>query len=236
MSWRRAEAFTPDSPARVLLVEDDDDLSSGIELAFGSDPYVFTRCGTHREAVERLSGADFDLHLLDVNLPDGTGVDLCRRIRRRSGAPVILLTVRDRELDQVAGFEAGADDYVTKPFSLAVLRARVRAALARGPRPDRESRYRAGPFDFDFAAGRFSRDGQALSLTAGQQRLLHHLVRHAGQVVTFRSIVDAVWEDPVADQVVYASVRRLRARLGEDPADPEHLRSEYGLGYRWVVP
>lgn len=220
--------------ARVLLVEDDEDLGAGIVAAFGSDPYDFRRCTTAAAARDALAADGFDLHVLDVNLPDGSGLDLCRLVRRTSGAPVILLTVRDREIDQVAGFEAGADDYVTKPFSLAVLRARVRAVLARGGRTDEGSAYRAGPFVLDFATGTFSRDGAPLALTAGQQRLLHHLVRHTGQVLTLRSLAD-LWEDPPSDEVVYAAVRRLRARLGEDPADPRHLVSEYGVGYRWVA-
>lgn len=223
-----------DPPARVLLVEDDEDLGAGIVLAFGSDPYVFERCTTLAAAREALARDAFDLHLLDVNLPDGTGTDLCRLVRACSGAPIIMLTVRDREVDVVAGFEAGADDYVTKPFSLAILRARVRAALSRGDRPDRSATYRTGPFVFDFAAGTFTRDGRPVALTSGQQRLLHHLVRHENVVLSLRSIAEEVWDDPVGDAVVYATVRRLRARLGEDPAAPRCLVSEYGTGYRWV--
>jgi DNA-binding response OmpR family regulator len=221
-------------PARVLLVEDDEDLGVGVALAFDADPYTFERCTKLAAAREALAREDFDLYLLDVNLPDGSGIDLCRLIRSLSGAPVILLTVRDREIDVVTGFDAGADDYVTKPFSLAILRARVRAALSRGVRPDRSGRYTTGPFVLDFAAGAFTRSGQPLALTALQQRLLHHLVRNEGVVVPHRSIVEAVWDEPVSDAVVYATVRRLRARLEDGSPASCCLVSEYGVGYRWA--
>ncbi|WP_187365367.1 response regulator transcription factor [Cellulosimicrobium cellulans] len=225
----------PDGAARVLLVEDDVELGAGIELAFGADHYAFDRCTSSFDARQALARSEFDLHVLDVNLPDGTGTDLCRHIRSFSAAPVILLTVRDRETDVVAGFGAGADDYVTKPFSLAILRARVRAALNRGARHQSPAPYRAGPFVLDFAAGHFTRAGRPIALTAGQQRVLQHLVRNENAVVTLRSIAEAAWDEPVSDTVVYATVRRLRARLEDEPTTPRHLVSAYGLGYRWVT-
>ena len=164
---------------RILLVEDDEALCTGIALALGTPEVRLTACRTLAAARAALAGQSFELLILDVNLPDGSALDLVRGLRPRDPVPVLLLTANDLEVDIVNGLEAGADDYVTKPFSLAVLRARVAALLRRGcarPAPV----YRQDGLVFDFAAPAFWRAGEPLTLSPTEQRLLRLLVENRG--------------------------------------------------------
>lgn len=164
---------------RILLVEDDEALCTGIALALGTPEVRLTACRTLAAARAALAGQSFELLILDVNLPDGSVLDLMRGLRPRDPVPVLLLTANDLEVDIVNGLEAGADDYVTKPFSLAVLRARVAALLRRGcarPAPV----YRQDGLVFDFAAPAFWRAGEPLTLSPTEQRLLRLLVENRG--------------------------------------------------------
>ena len=172
---------------RILLVEDDEALCTGIALALGTPEVRLTACRTLAAARAALAGQSFELLILDVNLPDGSALDLVRGLRPRDPVPVLLLTANDLEVDIVNGLEAGADDYVTKPFSLAVLRARVAALLRRGrarPAPV----YRQDGLVFDFAAPAFWRAGEPLTLSPTEQRLLRLLAGAAA-----RTLQDTLW-------------------------------------------
>ena len=172
-----------------------------------------------------------------MNLPDGSGLELLRRVRRSSAVPAILLTVNDMELDEVTGLEAGADDYITKPFSLAVLRARVAAQLRRGRSKSRE-RLELGPFSFDFQAMDFRREGKAVELSKTEQRLLRVLVENRGRTLPRSLLVDRVWTDGaeyVDENALSVTVKRLRGKLEQDPANPEYIKTVYGIGYTWAV-
>ncbi len=219
----------------ILLVEDDEDLSEGIAMALSDDSLSFTRCGSIREATEALREREYDLLLLDISLPDGSGLDLCRSVRQRSRVPVALLTARDMELDIVKGLEGGADDYITKPFSLMVLRARVRALLRRSGEKQ-EALYQQGPFRFSFGTMEFWKNGVPLELGRTEQRILHLLVFHPGQLLTRDRLMEWVWPDGteyVEDNALSVGIRRLRERLEEDPAHPVFIRTVYGKGYIW---
>lgn len=223
---------------RIFLLEDDSTLSRGISMAL---------CGTGRTVVladciakvrQKLAETQFDLLILDINLPDGSGLDLLRTLRSQGNTtPVILLTANDLELDEVTGLEAGADDYITKPFSLAVLRARVNTQLRRG-RVRPSAQMEMGPFLFDFERMNFRRDGLAVELSKTEQKLLRVLVENQGHAVSRATLVDRVWTDGaefVEENALSVTVKRLRTKLEKDPAKPQYLKTVYGIGYTWAV-
>lgn len=215
---------------QILIVEDDPALSQGIRLALGQEGRQFVQAGTIGQAELELAERTFDLLILDLNLPDGNGLDLLSRLRDRSALPVLILTANDLEMDQVIGLELGADDYVTKPFSLAVLRARVNSLLRRSrPAP---AALELPPFLFDFDAMFFARDGVPLELSKTEQRLLRLLVEHRGQTLSREVLLDRVWDggEFVDENALSVAVNRLRAKLADAP-----IRTVYGLGYQWAV-
>ena len=222
----------------IFLLEDDKTLGRGISMAL-TGPETSVACrSTLAQAREALAGERFDLLILDINLPDGSGLDLLRQVRTEGDAtPVILLTANDLELDEVTGLEAGADDYITKPFSLAVLRARVNAQLRRGA-PTGSRTLCIGPFIFDFDRMDFRRDGAVVELSKTEQRLLRVLVENRGHAVPRATLVDRVWTDGtefVEENALSVTVKRLRSKLEADPGKPDYLKTVYGIGYTWAV-
>lgn len=222
----------------IFLLEDDETLGRGITMAL-TGPETSVVCRTSLfSAWEALEEDRFDLWILDVNLPDGSGLDLLRQIRLEGNAtPVILLTANDLELDEVTGLEAGADDYITKPFSLAILRARVNAQLRRSA-PGTSQALTMGPFAFNFEQMDFRRDGRAVELSKTEQKLLRVLLENRGHAVPRATLVDRVWTDGaefVEENALSVTVKRLRSKLEADPSRPEYLKTVYGIGYTWAV-
>ena len=221
---------------RLLILEDDLALGEGVRLALQGDDRPVTLCRTLAQARQALEEAGpFALLILDVNLPDGSGLSLLEEVKGR--LPVILLTANDLETDIVAGLELGAEDYITKPFSLAVLRARVNAQLRRGT-PKTSQAMSVGPFVFDFDKMDFRRDGAAVELSKTEQKLLRVLVENRGHAVPRAVLVDRVWTDGaefVEENALSVTVKRLRSKLEADPAKPEYLKTVYGIGYTWAV-
>ena len=201
-------------------------------MALEAPGRTVTHCGTCLQATDSLRGAVFDLLIFDVNLPDGSGLELLRT-RRQNGdvTPAILLTANDLELDEVTGLEAGADDYITKPFSLAVLRARVNAQLRRSV-PVNQDRIELNGFLFDFARLEFSKGGALIDLSKTEQRLLRLLVENRGRTLPRELLLDKVWDGGafVDENALSVAVRRLRAKLGNAP-----IKTVYGVGYTWEV-
>ena len=221
----------------LLLVEDDDALGRGICLALEGGGLRVTVCRTLAEGRRTLEDGAFDLLILDVNLPDGNGLDSLRTLRRDHPAPVILLTANDLETDIVAGLELGADDYITKPFSLAVLRARVHAQLRRGT-PAPAERVEIDRFSFNFGPMEFQRDGQPVELSKTEQKLLRLLVENRGRTLTRAQLVDRIWTDGAAyvdENALSVTVKRLRDKLEGTPSKPRYIKTVYGLGYTWAV-
>jgi len=222
----------------ILLLEDDQALGRGIAMALETPDCAVICSGTLGQAAEHLADQRFELLILDINLPDGSGLDLLRQVRAGGDAtPVILLTANDLELEEVTGLEAGADDYITKPFSLAVLRARVNAQLRRSA-PKASPVVTAGPFAFDFERMDFRRDGVAVELSKTEQKLLRVLVESRGHAVSRATLVDRVWTDGaefVEENALSVTVKRLRGKLEADPSKPEYLKTVYGIGYTWAV-
>ena len=214
---------------RIFLLEDDEALGRGIAMALESQECSVTLAQTLKQA-ESVLREPFSLLILDINLPDGSGLELLRSLRRGGfQTPAILLTANDLELDEVAGLEAGADDYITKPFSLAVLRARVNAQLRRSA-PSQSDRVELDGFVFDFSRMTFSRNGSAVDLSRTEQRLLRLLVENRGRTLPRSLLLDRVWDrgEFVDENALSVAVRRLRAKLGDAP-----IKTVYGVGYSW---
>ena len=221
----------------ILLLEDDAALGQGIRFALENDGVQVELCTALSQAQSILPGKDFDLLILDVNLPDGSGLDLLRDVRRRSGVPVILLTANDLETDIVVGLESGADDYITKPFSLAVLRARVNAQLRRGT-PVQTAAVEVEGFSFDFTWMEFRKNGQLIELSKTEQRLLRILAENRGRVLSRETLLERVWPDGaeyVEENALSVTVKRLRDKLEDTPSKPRFLKTVYGVGYTWAV-
>ncbi|MDE6931612.1 MAG: response regulator transcription factor [Oscillospiraceae bacterium] len=222
----------------ILLLEDDAALGQGIRYALENDGVQVELCTALAQAQGILPGRDFDLLILDVNLPDGSGLDLLRDVRRRhSRVPVILLTANDLETDIVVGLESGADDYITKPFSLAVLRARVNAQLRRGT-PVQAAMVELEGFSFDFEWMEFRKNGQLIELSKTEQRLLRVLTENRGRVLSRETLLERVWPgggEYVEENALSVTVKRLRDKLEDTPSKPRFLRTVYGIGYTWAV-
>ena len=223
---------------RIFLLEDDEALGRGITMALEGPERAVFRSGTLAEAEEILSRERFSLLILDVNLPDGSGLELLKQLRQRGDSvPVILLTANDLELDIVAGLELGADDYITKPFSLAVLRARVNTQLRRGGAVQPE-RLELSGFIFDFGRMSFTKEGIPVELSKREQQLLRLLVENRGQTLTRAALVDRIWTDGaeyVDENALSVTVKRLRDKLEDAPSRPRYIKTVYGLGYTWAV-
>ena len=209
---------------KILIVEDDHTLNNGIALSLGKERML--QAHTLSEA-RKLFDNTVDLVSLDINLPDGSGLDFCRELHSSSKVPVIFLTANDMEIDIVTGLEMGADDYITKPFSLMVLRARVNAVLRR-KEPEAVT-YIQGGFSFDFDQMIFMVDGKSVSLSKTEQKLLKLLVTNRGLTLTRELLIDRIWSDGaeyVEENALSVTVRRLREKLPKIP-----IKTVYGVGY-----
>ena len=219
----------------VMIPEDDEDLAEGMILSLNSTEVEFVHCRTIADAREMLKNRTFDLLILDINLPDGSGLEFCREIRRSSRTPIALLTAKDMELDIVTGLECGADDYITKPFSLMVLRARIRALLRRNVE-DQKSEYRDGVFRFCFDAMEFYKNGRLIELSRTEQRILYLLVFNEGKILTREQLLEWVWPEGteyVEDNALSVGIRRLRNKLEDTSSKPAFIKTVYGKGYMW---
>lgn len=222
---------------KILIVEDDITLNNGIVLSLKQDNYEFIQSFTAANAKQNLSRNTFDLIILDVNLPDGNGFDLCKEIRKTSATPIIFLTVNDMELDVVTGLGLGADDYITKPFSLMILRARVSALLRRSI-SQRSGKLQIDQFIFDFEAMEFYKGAKQIELSKTEQKLLSLLVHHQGSVLARSVLVDKIWTDGaeyVDENALSVTVKRLRDKLEDTPVKPVYIQTVYGIGYTWAV-
>ncbi|MGM9605421.1 MAG: response regulator transcription factor [Faecousia sp.] len=222
---------------KILLLEDDTTLGNGIRLALQSPSVQIALCRTLTQAQNALADNSYDLLILDINLPDGSGLELLKQVRQSSAIPVILLTANDMEMDVVTGLESGADDYITKPFSLAILRARVNAQLRRRM-STKTSCIEIDRFQFDFERMEFHKDGQSIELSKTEQKLLRILVENRGQTLPRATLIDRIWTDGaeyVDENALSVTVKRLRDKLEDTPSSPQYLKTVYGIGYTWAV-
>ncbi len=223
-----------DAGPLVLVVEDEVQVRRFLRAALGSHDYRVVEAGTVREAEQLATSHNPDVFLLDLGLPDGDGIELARRLREWTRAPIIVLSARGREEDKVNALDAGADDYLTKPFGVNELLARLRVALRHATAaPDAPAVLEAGPLRMDLARREVTVDGREIRLTPTEYKLLALLARHAGKVLTHRQILREVW-GPNATEAHWVRVHmaELRKKIEAEPARPRMLVTEPGVGYR----
>jgi two-component system, OmpR family, response regulator MtrA len=223
---------------RVLLIEDDRSIRELATLGLDRAGFHVSTAADGREGLARALAERFDVLVLDVMLPVLDGFEVCRQVRRHSRVPIVMLTARADTMDVVVGLESGADDYVTKPFEMPELVARLRAVLRRAAPAAEEAPIAIGRLEIDAAAHVARRDGRDLELTATEFRLLLELARRPGQVFTRELLLERVWSyDYLGDsRMVDVAVQRLRAKVEDDPARPALIRTVRGVGYRLDAP
>ena len=221
----------------MLLVEDDASIREVATLGLEQAGFRVTATGDGRDALARFREKAFDLVVLDVMLPSLDGFEVCREIRRESATPIVMLTARSELHDVVVGLELGADDYVTKPFELPELVARMKAVLRRAAPDDGDGTLSVGGLEIDPAGFSVRKAGEELKLTATEFRLLLELARRPKQVFTRDLLLELVWNyDYLGDsRLVDAAVQRLRAKVEDDPKQPTLIRTVRGVGYRFDV-
>lgn len=221
----------------ITVIEDDPQIRRFLRTALDAHGFDIHESETGREGLTAAATRKPDLIILDLGLPDMDGIDVVKRLREWTSRPIIVLSARDREADKVAALDAGADDYLTKPFGINELLARIRVALRHAERPPREGReepFSVGHVTVDFAHRRVLRDGAEVHLTPIEYRLFAMLVKHAGKVVTQRQLLKEVWGPSHVEHSHYLRIymAALRQKLERDPARPELLLTEAGVGYR----
>lgn len=224
----------------VLLIEDEPQMRRFLRAALESHAYRLVEASTAREGLAQATGRNPDVILLDLGLPDGDGIDLTRRLREWATTPIIVISARGKEQDKIAALDAGADDYLTKPFGVGELLARLRVALrhhARAGEAAAEAVFVAGDVTVDLAARQVFVAGEEVHLTRTEYKLLVTLVRHAGKVLTHGQLLKEVWGPNAVQHTHYLRVymTQLRHKLERDPARPRFLRTEPGVGYRFKL-
>jgi len=224
--------------SRILIVEDDERIRSSMRLALEEEGYTVDGVGSGEEAVEQFGAEPYELVLIDLMLPGIDGFEACRALRRISTVPVIMVTARSDTHDVVAGLEAGADDYVTKPFVAKELAARIRALLRRSRHEGEETAVLSfGDVEIEPEAGVVRRAGEEVHCTRTEFRLLCELANHPGKVLTREQLLERVWGyDYFGDgRLVDVHVRRLRTKVEPDPASPRFILTVRGMGYKLAV-
>ena len=224
---------------KILLLEDDAGLIDGLVYSLERNGFSLDVVRTVKDAENYLSKHEYDLLLLDVTLPDGTGFEVCEQVRKiGSDVPIIFLTAADEEINVIRGLDSGGDDYITKPFKLGELCSRIKALLRRAGMKTKKdtSVLHAGDITIDLLSSRVLFKNKTLDLTAAEYRLLCLLIRNVNMVVTRNMILDELWDGSgnfVDDNTLSVYIRRLREKVETDPSHPEHLMTVRGFGYRW---
>lgn len=228
--------------SRILLLEDDEALAEGLTYALGKEGFDVETASCVSEALSCLGQTSYELLLLDIGLPDGSGLDVLRRVRMGGatagdGVPVMFLTAADEEVSIIRALDSGGDDYLVKPFKLGELVSRIRALLRRaGKSSGRIDRLVSGDLALDLAGCRATLGGKPLDLTAAEYRLLALLVRNEGRIVTREAILGELWDDGgrfVEANTLSVYIRRLREKVEENPSAPRRLITLRSLGYMW---
>jgi two-component system, OmpR family, KDP operon response regulator KdpE len=220
---------------RVLVVDDDPQILRAVRTTLHAHGFDVLSAGNGETALDVLTDAEVDLVILDLGLPGIEGHEVIRRVRGWSDVPIIVLSVRESQDDKVEAFEAGADDYVTKPFGMPELLARMRAVRRRAEGERGESVLRFADLEVDLGRQLVRRDGEPVHLTPTEYRLLEAFVTNPGKLLTHRWLLQRVWGPGYGTESQYLRVfiRQLRSKLADDPARPRFIVTESGLGYRW---
>lgn len=221
----------------ILIIEDDVTLNKGIMLTLRQSDISIKQAFDIKEGRSILKREKLDLIILDVNLPDENGFDFCKEIRGFSNIPIIFLTACDLEVDIVTGLELGADDYITKPFSLMILRARVMAALRRGEGNNTNNKIKIGDLELDFEKMEFFKSNTQINLTKTEQKLLKTLVNNQNQVLTREQLIDKVWTDGseyVDENALTVNIKRIREKIEDKNSKHKFIKTVYGIGYTFI--
>jgi two-component system response regulator RegX3 len=220
----------------ILMVEDDLSLIEGLRFSLEKNGFEVDIARTVREAEEKIGGRTYDLLLLDVGLPDGSGFALCKRVRAVSKTPIIFLTASDEELNIVMGLDLGGDDYITKPFQLNVLISRINALLRRAGMTEAQSVVSSGGVTVKLLENRVFKDGAEIELTHAEFRLLCMFMQNPNIVLTRDMLLGRLWDNAgsfVDDNTLSVYIRRLRSKIEDNPESPEFLQTVRGIGYKW---
>jgi DNA-binding response OmpR family regulator len=223
----------------ILLVEDDLSLIEGLEFSLTKNGFRVEVARTVKDAVAALKNPSYDLLLIDLGLPDGSGFDICRKVRQTSNVPIIFLTASDEEVNIVMGLDIGGDDYITKPFKLNELISRIKALLRRARLSETDpTELKSNGITVKLLENRVLKNNREVELTAAEYRLLCLFMRHPNTVLTRQVILDRLWDSGgsfIDNNTLSVYVRRLREKVEDDPDNPVFLLTARGLGYRWNV-
>lgn len=221
----------------ILLVEDDLSLLNGLSFALKKQGYSLDIARTKDEQKQLWAEDKYDLVILDVSLPDGSGFDICQEIRKTSTVPIMFLTAMDEETDMIMGLDIGGDDYITKPFKLAVFLSRINALLRRSEHFQQEkTELSSNGITIQLLKGEVCKNGEKLDLTANEYKLLCLLMEHPGQLLTRNQLLSSLWdcmEDYIDNNTLTVYIRRLRTKIEDDPGNPRRILTVRGMGYKW---
>ena len=218
---------------RILIVEDDEIMGGGVKFFLEKKGFDVCLASTVADAEEQLSKS-WDLLLLDQTLPDGTGIELCKEIRKSSSLPIIFLTAMDTNADMIEGFRAGCDDYISKPFDVEILYQRIQAVLRRSANDSENSLFHYGDMTVDFAKLQVQIKDEYIKLSATEYKLLELLIKNKGQVLTRQNIIEKIWdcdENFVDENTLNVHIRRLRKKIENDDKSPKYIITVFGIGY-----
>ena len=219
---------------RIFVLEDDEAIGIGLSYTLESEKYEVTLVKTVSEAKKTVENKEFDLYILDLTLPDGNGYEVCSLIKSKGDLPVIFLTAYDDEINVVTGFELGADDYISKPFRVRELLARVKSVLRRYSKDNADGIVKIGELSVNTAEARVLLRGEEVILTAMEYRLLLSFVNNRVTVLTRRKLLEEIWDvdgDFVNDNTLTVYIKRLRDKIENDPNDPQYIKTVRGMGY-----
>lgn len=220
---------------KIMILEDEESVNRGISFTLEKDGYRVISCTTMEQAVQKFREEEIRLIICDLTLPDGSGLDFIRAIRGKSGVHIICLTALDQEIDQVIGYEAGADDYITKPFSLSVLTLKVNAFFKKQYSED-NGLFESGEIRFSLREMKLWKGKEEISLTKNEWKLLHTFIRHPKQILSKKQLLEQLFDaegDFVEENTVAVNIRRLREKIETDAADPRYIKNVRGIGYIW---
>ncbi len=222
---------------RILLVEDDLSLINGLSFAIKKQGYLLDIARTGSEADQIWSEGTYDLVILDVSLPDGSGFDICRKIRRTSKVPIMFLTAADEETDVIMGLDIGGDDYITKPFKLAIFLSRINALLRRSDNFNQaDTTLSSGGITIQLLRGEVYKDDRQVELTASEYKLLCLFMEHPDRVLSTEQILNRLWdceENYIDNNSLTVYIRRLRTKIEDDPGNPKRIITVRRMGYKW---
>lgn len=221
------------SERKMLIIEDDADLREGLSFSFAGDGYDVIQAETQKEGLREIAKGCYDIVLLDCNLPDGTGFELCKKVREYSSVPIIMLTARDTEMDEIKALELGVNDYLSKPFSLGVLKARIKRFFQE---KSETAKIISGPVTIDKNTCRVCRRGEEIVLSKLEYRLLLYLAENKNHILSKDQILDKLWDSDgryVDHNTVSVNISRLRTKIEDDPSHPVRIKTVHGIGYIW---